>query len=285
VLFIASIANRFLIVKAVDVKPLSVDPSRCVAYGDGLHYGKETEEAFFTVQANDSSGMPFKGGCSITFDLSLQDIYLAGHVKNNRDGTYSCRYTGGPEGVYTLRVYVDGSELGTDSNGSPFKVSIAGVEVCPPKCSAEGPGLSYCEVGKEATFVLQTRTATDSPISLHRHAADIQLAFTCPAGRPAACAFTTKELALGRYEIRYKTENSGMLKLHCRVLGQDIARSPFDVQSVLDVPIFSAHGDGLSHAVAHCDATFVVAVISSTTAKPYNLPSKRGLGIKLCKEG
>jgi len=104
------------------VMEAGTDPSSCTAFGPGLEAGnKDTHPAVFTIQARDKKGNPIKeGGDPFKVDIQGPTGPIPCEVKDNGDGTYSCKYQPDAAGQHDVAVTLNGTPI----KGSTFRVNI-----------------------------------------------------------------------------------------------------------------------------------------------------------------
>jgi hypothetical protein len=78
----------------VQVLAAAVDPAQCFAFGGGLRSALAGEEALFTIQARDKfQNRKIFGGDAFWGKFSQEGASVSINATDNKDGTYSIRYT------------------------------------------------------------------------------------------------------------------------------------------------------------------------------------------------
>ncbi|KAG7463560.1 hypothetical protein MATL_G00177840 [Megalops atlanticus] len=132
----------------------TVDPSKCVIQGEGLHRGREGQRGEFTLVCRDSAGEPMgKGGEAVMVSIvhkDRKDCMVDAMVTDNGDGSYSVSYTPAEPGLYSVWVCVKAQHV----KGSPFILTVRrkfrrhqGTFHCCSFCSSGGMKEARCNCG------------------------------------------------------------------------------------------------------------------------------------------
>jgi hypothetical protein len=285
-LFVLTSADRFLIIKSPhpSVTAAFVDPPQCIAEGDGIVQAYEGKQAEFVVRTIDSKGVPvLYGGERVSFTL-VQDggqAVITGDVLDCDDGTYQCRYVAGPSGTYVLEVLVNQGQICR----SPFRVKVIGLEIDPPSCTADGPGLVEADRSTDASFVVTCRTINRELAALTNWRQTLRARFV-QDGRPVQATIRYAESSHAKYTVTYNIDRTGDMQLEVTVKGVHIAGSPFSVTIWgPHAPSCEAVGEALHYALARRLEEFSVNVFTASR-RPIGLPLKgRELTVALGQAG
>ena len=87
-----------------------------------------------------------------------------GTIVDNGDGTFGATFDPPEPGKYMVHIRYNGQHI----NGSPFKVKVASPPI-PEKVKAYGPGLEDGVVGREWSFVVETKEAGAGTLAVRVH--------------------------------------------------------------------------------------------------------------------
>ena len=87
-----------------------------------------------------------------------------GTIVDNGDGTFGATFDPPEPGKYMVHIRYNGQHI----NGSPFKVKVASPPM-PEKVKAYGPGLEDGVVGREGSFVVETKEAGAGTLAVRVH--------------------------------------------------------------------------------------------------------------------
>lgn len=155
---------------------------------------------------------------------------------NDRNLTYSCKYTPQCEGDFLVLVKFSGREIPK----SPFRVNVSGYAGDPSKVTASGPGLEPegVMINRPTYFDIFTKDAgkgTPEVIILD------------PAGHKNTVPVKVRSLGEGTYRCEYVATGIGLHSINIFFAGQSIPGSPFGVKvsPVSDARKVRASGRGL----------------------------------------
>lgn len=166
-----------------------------------------------------------------------------GHVEtleckfnNDRNLTYTCKYTPKCEGDFVVIVKFSGREIPK----SPFRVNVSGFAGDPTKVTASGPGLEPegVTINRPTYFDIFTKDAgrgTPEVIVLD------------PAGHKNTVPVKTRQISDDVYRCEYVASGIGLHSINIFFAGQSITGSPFGVKvsPVCDARKVRASGRGL----------------------------------------
>lgn len=155
---------------------------------------------------------------------------------NDRNLTYTCKYTPQCEGDFVVIVKFSGREIPK----SPYRVNVSGFAGDPSKVTASGPGLESegVTINRPTYFDIFTKDAgrgTPEVIILD------------PAGHKNTVPVKVRELGDGTYRCEYVATGLGVHSVNIFFAGQSIPGSPFGVKvsPVCDARKVRASGRGL----------------------------------------
>ncbi|XP_062905931.1 E3 ubiquitin-protein ligase TRIM45 [Mobula hypostoma] len=128
----------------------TIDPTKCILQGEGLHVAQQDQPSTFTLVCNDQSGQKMgRGSESIRvsiFNKNKKEC-IKTTLQDNHDGTYRIIYTPQMSGSYVAWVCVNGQHV----QGSPFTVTVegkfrehVGIFHCCTFCSSGGQKDVHC---------------------------------------------------------------------------------------------------------------------------------------------
>lgn len=155
---------------------------------------------------------------------------------NDRNLTYTCKYTPQCEGDFVVIVKFSGREIPK----SPFRVNVSGFAGDPTKVTASGPGLEPegVTINKPTYFDIFTKDAgrgTPEVIILD------------PAGHKNTVPVKTRSISEDVYRCEYVASGIGLHSINIFFAGQSIPGSPYGVKvsPVCDARKVRASGRGL----------------------------------------
>ncbi|KAK4306993.1 hypothetical protein Pmani_021217 [Petrolisthes manimaculis] len=155
---------------------------------------------------------------------------------NDRNLTYTCKYTPQCEGDFMVIVKFSGREIPK----SPFRVNVSGFAGDPSKVTASGPGLEPegVTINRPTYFDIFTKDAgrgTPEVIILD------------PAGHKNTVPVKVRQLSDGVYRCEYVASGIGLHSINIFFAGQSIPGSPYGVKvsPVSDARRVRASGRGL----------------------------------------
>ncbi|KAL3851735.1 hypothetical protein ACJMK2_015452 [Sinanodonta woodiana] len=195
------------------------DASKATAYGPGLEKTGVTVDAWaeFTVDTKKAGKAPLHITC---FDVDLKPVSV--EVKDNKNGTYSCRYMAKRAVKHTITITYGGVCI----PNSPFKVLVSQASK-PGNVKVFGPGVEKGVKTFVATyFKVDCKTAG---------AGDVAIALTDERGKDVPV--TTKDNKDGTFTVEYTAETPGTYTVMVYFAGKEIPASPIKVkvESSIDV--------------------------------------------------
>ena len=127
------------------------DPTKCVAYGDGLKMGMTRQLCTFTIEARDALGNRRTSGGDVFLVTARGASVVKVHVFDNNDGLYACQWRPSVSGQYHISCFLHGVALPE----SPF-----GIDILAPNAESE-----KCVLGGEALHTITAREVSRFEIS------------------------------------------------------------------------------------------------------------------------
>uniref|UniRef100_A0A3Q2PCJ9 Filamin C n=1 Tax=Fundulus heteroclitus TaxID=8078 RepID=A0A3Q2PCJ9_FUNHE len=220
------------------------DPSKVVASGPGLEWGKVNETGSFTVDCSKA------GEAELTIEIVSDNGSKAEvHVQNNGDGTYSITYIPPCPGSYTITIKYGGHAVPK----FPVRLQVdpavdtSGVKVY-------GPGVEPRGVLREVTthFLVDTRAhyqTGGSPVKVH---------ISSPSGANTD-AYVSDE-GDGTYRVEYTALEDGLHLVEVLLDDVSVPKSPFRVSVTegCDPSRVRAFGPGLQEGLVNKSNSFTV---------------------------
>ncbi|XP_047245448.1 filamin-C-like isoform X3 [Girardinichthys multiradiatus] len=220
------------------------DPSKVMASGPGLEWGKVNETGSFIVDSSKA------GEAELTIEIISDNGSKAEvHVQNNSDGTYSITYIPQCPGMYTITIKYGGHmvpKFPVHLQVDPA-VDTSGVKVY-------GPGVEPRGILREVTthFMVDTRahhTSGGSPIKVH---------VSNPSGTNTD-AYVSDQ-GDGTYRVEYTPYEDGLHLIEVLLDNVSVPKSPFRVSVTegCDPSRVRAFGPGLEEGLVNKSNSFTV---------------------------
>lgn len=209
----------------VDIHPapgeLQADASNCFVYGPALQYTgvrKLGDICTFTIQAQDAGpgtlDVKVSGPIKTESELSVED---------NGNGSYNVTLQPSAPGDFALDVLWSGRPV----TGSPFTFRYRD-NVDSRRCRAHGPGLAKAELGKPATFRVETTGAGQAQLTVSA------------LGESSRADVTVTKISSDVYNVEYLPDTPGAYIINVRWDGLHIPSSPYKVVINDDVQLKAA---------------------------------------------
>ncbi|XP_021363284.1 filamin-A-like isoform X15 [Mizuhopecten yessoensis] len=187
------------------------DSSKVIAKGPGLEKTgvKVSTWAEFTVDAKKAGKASLKISC---LDVDLKPVEV--QIKDNRDGTYSCKYMTKRAVKHTITITWGGVQI----PNSPFRV-LVGEPSKPGNVKVYGPGVEKgVKTGVKTYFVVDCKTAGPG---------DISIALTDERGKDVPVK--TVDNKDGTFRIEYEPKTPGTYVVQVYFANSEIPKSPIKV--------------------------------------------------------
>jgi len=236
----------------VDVVP-GAEPGTSIAYGPGLEKGvTDKHETQFTIEARDPKGNKrTEGGDKFNVKIDGPKGDVPSTVKDNKDGTYTVKYSPKDAGKHTVNVTLDSKPI----KDMPVIVDVVpGAE--PGTSIAYGPGLEKGVKDNEPThFTIESRDKNNNKITHGNDKFNVKI--DGPKGNVPA---KIKDNGDGTYKVEYSPEHPGLHTINVTLEDKPIKDSPFKVDVVpgADPSKSIAYGDGLEHVLDTEPAEFKI---------------------------
>ncbi|XP_069142475.1 filamin-A-like isoform X2 [Argopecten irradians] len=205
----------------VPIKPATkeFDASKVIAKGPGLEKTgvKVSTWAEFTVDAKKAGKAPLKISC---LDVDLKPVEV--QIKDNKDGTYSCKYMTKRAVKHVITITWGGVQI----PNSPFRVMV-GEQSKPGNVKVYGPGVEKgVKTGVKTHFVVDCKTAGPG---------DVSIALTDERGRDVPVK--TVDNKDGTFRIEYEPKTPGTYVVQVYFANSEIPKSPIkvNVESSIDL--------------------------------------------------
>jgi len=138
--------------------------ARCQA--TGLTDGEVGIPQEFKIESrNGRGGLTGVGGHNFTCDIDTPKGRLPCEIIDNKDGTYTGKFTPTTPGKHEFRINLDGTPIG----GSPYKTNVSPAKPDPKLCEMYGPGLQGGEANKPGVFTIKAKNRLGEPIKEGGH--------------------------------------------------------------------------------------------------------------------
>ncbi|KAK5619105.1 hypothetical protein CRENBAI_000424 [Crenichthys baileyi] len=199
------------------LKPKQLFPDKVKAYGPGIepHGNKVLQPTVFTVETLEAGS-----GEVLVFVEDPEGHKEEAKVKPNKDknGTYTVTYLPKVEGVHKVKVLFAGQDI----NKSPYSVNVAKAMGDPSKVHARGPGLDATGnvANKPTYFDIYTAGAGHG---------DISVVIVDPQGKKDTVELILENKGDSVFRCTYRPVLEGPHNIHVLFAGQEIPKSPFNV--------------------------------------------------------
>uniref|UniRef100_A0A3Q2GF54 Filamin C, gamma a (actin binding protein 280) n=1 Tax=Cyprinodon variegatus TaxID=28743 RepID=A0A3Q2GF54_CYPVA len=192
-------------------------PDKVKAYGPGIepHGNKVLQPAVFTVETLEAGS-----GEVLVFVEDPEGHKEEAKVKPNKDkyGTYTVTYLPKVEGVHKVKVLFAGQDI----KKSPYSVNVEKDMGDPNKVHARGPGLDATGnvANKPTYFDIYTAGAGTG---------DISVVIVDPQGKKDTVELILENKGDSVFRCTYRPIMEGPHSIHVLFAGQEIPKSPFNV--------------------------------------------------------
>uniref|UniRef100_A0A3B3Y6N3 Calponin-homology (CH) domain-containing protein n=1 Tax=Poecilia mexicana TaxID=48701 RepID=A0A3B3Y6N3_9TELE len=199
------------------LKPKQLFPDKVKAYGPGIepHGNKVLQPAVFTVETLEAGS-----GEVLVFVEDPEGHKEEAKVKpnKNKNGTYTVTYLPKVEGVHKVKVLFAGQDI----DKSPYAVNVAKAMGDPSKVHARGPGLDATGnvANKPTYFDIYTAGAGTG---------DISVVIVDPQGKKDTVELILENKGDSVFRCTYRPMLEGPHTIHVLFAGQEIPKSPFNV--------------------------------------------------------
>ncbi|XP_017160660.1 filamin-C-like [Poecilia reticulata] len=199
------------------LKPKQLFPDKVKAYGPGIepHGNKVLQPAVFTVETLEAGS-----GEVLVFVEDPEGHKEEAKVKpnKNKNGTYTVTYLPKVEGVHKVKVLFAGQDI----DKSPYSVNVAKEMGDPSKVHARGPGLDATGnvANKPTYFDIYTAGAGTG---------DISVVIVDPQGKKDTVELILENKGDSVFRCTYRPVLEGPHTIHVLFAGQEIPKSPFNV--------------------------------------------------------
>lgn len=238
----------------VTVPPAPTSAPVCDLWGQGVVHGIAGEPHEFEITARDfKHNLRWRGGDTVEVRAyhNSKPASVVGNVQDLFNGTYLGVYVPLVSGYYTVAVTLNGLDVAE----SPYTVFVNYAETAGRRCVASGAGLLGSTSDQQSTFLVFMRDAFDNPRDLGGDV--IRTTLT----GPDTVEGTFTDFLNGTYEVQYVPTKAGVYTVTVLVNDEEISGSPFHALCVDGITAgftSSAHGIGLTHAMAGVTAPFEV---------------------------
>ena len=187
---------------------IKADPSKCFVYGPAFQYTgvrKLGDTCTFTVQAQHAG--PGNLDVKVNGPIQSQSELL---IEDNGKGSYRVTLQPTVAGDFKLDVLWNGQAV----TGSPFTFQYRNT-VDPTGCHAHGPGLAAAEVGKVATFIVETADAGQAELTVSA------------LGEKSRANVTVTKISSDVYKVEYTPDTPGAYVINVRWDKMHIPGSPY----------------------------------------------------------
>lgn len=215
------------------------NPARVRCYGPGLQpsgvcAGAETN---FTVET-------FSAGSKGDVQVSIEDpkgtkVPVSVQYNDDKNMTYTCRYTAPVEGEHKISVKFNDTEVPK----SPFVIQVEtpAQNDGHKKCFAKGPGIEpkgKVRVGQQTHIDIITQGAGNGQLEVN---------ILDPEGKPNSCPCRLRKMNDDKYKCEYVADSPGLHSISILFAGKPIQKSPFgvNVEPFVDPRKVRATGRGL----------------------------------------
>nr|BAN41639.1 actin binding protein, putative [Entamoeba invadens] len=195
-----------------------ISGANCLVSGPGVDGGDELDDcndAEFTIQAKDIEGNEIKEG-GAEFEVKVHDPSgedMECEVKDNGDGTYSCKYAPDCPGVYSVDI-----DLKNDTHDkvgkAPYEVSV-------------GEGVDNNSTGVDFfQFTINARTKKGQAVKPGNATFSVKIVHESGTEIPQE-NIKIENLEEAKYRVTYKTGETGDYTIHCLLNNRDNKGSPW----------------------------------------------------------
>jgi len=192
----------------------------CYAEGLGLTTAVTSKPAEFTVFAVNQGGERATTGkapvrCRLIDENGEEVAKVV--VADNKNGTYSCRYTSEIPGVFKLHICIRNDDI----KASPFSPNVLPGEPSPGNTVASGDGLTTATAGVKAEFTIHAKDITGADIT--EGGTSISGALRDPTGD---IPIDVKDNGDGTYSCSYVPKTSGPVQLDVNMSTKAFGEGP-----------------------------------------------------------
>uniref|UniRef100_M4AQC1 Filamin C n=1 Tax=Xiphophorus maculatus TaxID=8083 RepID=M4AQC1_XIPMA len=199
------------------LKPKQLFPDKVKAYGPGIepHGNKVLQPAVFTVETLEAGS-----GEVLVFVEDPEGHKEEAKVKpnKNKNGTYTVTYLPKVEGVHKVKVLFAGQDI----DKSPYSVNVAKAMGDPSKVHARGPGL-------DATGNMANKPTYFDIYTAGAGTGDISVVIVDPQGKKDTVELILENKGDSVFRCTYRPVLEGPHAIHVLFAGQEIPKSPFNV--------------------------------------------------------
>ncbi|KAL4226921.1 hypothetical protein ACF0H5_014899 [Mactra antiquata] len=230
------------------------DASKVIAKGpglekDGVTVGKPAE---FTVDARKAGKAPLHITC---LDVNYKPVEVT--VKDNKDGTYSCKYVAKLPVKHT--VIITWGLVGIPK--SPFRVNVS-QECNPGKVKVYGPGVEKgVKTYVKTYFIVDCKDAGPG---------DVAIALTDDRGKDVPC--TTSDNKDGTFKVEYEPTTPGTYTVQVYFATKEVPQSPIKVKVESSIDLSKVTVKGLETPIPLGETRKITII--TTAEKKKDLPCK-----------
>ncbi|XP_053377764.1 filamin-A-like isoform X5 [Mercenaria mercenaria] len=230
------------------------DASKVIAKGpglekDGVTVGKPAE---FTVDARKAGKAPLHITC---IDANYKPVEVT--VKDNRDGTFACKYTAKSAVRHT--IIITWGTVGIPK--SPFRVNVT-VECNPGKVKVYGPGVEKgVKTYVKTHFTVDCRAAGPG---------DVAIALTDDKGKDVPC--NTIDNKDGTFTVEYEPKTPGTYTVQVYFATKEVPQSPIKVKVESSIDLSKVTVKGLETPIPLGETRKITII--TTSEKKKDLPCK-----------
>ncbi len=201
--------------KTINVEP-GVSASQTICHGPGLEDGiLDTQPTYFTIETRDAHGRPIPGtkgaGQPFLVDIQGPNGKVPAKVTDNNDGTYRVDYEPIAAGNHKIAVTLKNEHVAK----SPYNIRV------------DAGAFHGTTTIKEYHFVVESRTRANALKKEGGEAENFSVVIEGP-GAPKA---KLDDLGTGEYLVAFALPNRGKYNVNCKLNGQHIQGSPFNLQN------------------------------------------------------
>jgi len=144
----------------------NITPVAAKCQATGIQDGEVGIPQEFTIESrNGKGGLTGVGGHNFTCDIDGPKGKIPCQVIDNKNGTYTGKFTPQHAGKHDIKINLDGTPIG----GSPYKCNVVPSKPDPKLCEMYGPGLKGGEANKPAVFTIKAKNRLGEPIKEGGH--------------------------------------------------------------------------------------------------------------------
>lgn len=144
----------------------NITPVAAKCQATGITDGEVGIPQEFTIESrNGKGGLTGVGGHNFTAEIDSPKGKVPVQITDNKNGTYTAKFTPQHAGNHAIKVFLDGTPIG----GSPYKCNVVPAKPDPKQCEMYGPGLKGGEANKPAVFTIKAKNKLGNPITEGGH--------------------------------------------------------------------------------------------------------------------